>query len=216
MMMKKKYYISLLALIIFILFGYWAKMQDWYKHLQINQPCSNLPPFEYLQINDVISVPEPGIILNDSFDTRSIISKWSNLWMKDEGKVTLGYGSNGINNSRCLLIKSKSTKSWAYSHNKYVEVLEGDVFSFEGFAELRGNKISAYVGIAAFDKHKKPIKWNYISEKVDKTEKWIKVKREFIIPDNIKYINFRLSGVGIGEFKFDNICFRKAGIRVGE
>ncbi len=213
--MKRKYYISLFALILFILFGYWAKCQTG-ANIFDSISLSNLTPFKYLQRNDVISVPEPGIILYDSFDTRSIISNWSNLWMKDEGKVTLSYSPDGINNSRCLLVKSNSTKSWAYSHNKYVEVLEGDVFSFEGFAKIRGNKISAYVGIAAFDKHKKPIKWNYISEKVDKTEKWINAKREFIIPDNIKYINFWLSGVGIGEFKFDNIYFRKPGQSVSE
>ena len=51
---------------------------------------------------------------------------------------------------------------------------EGDVFSFEGFAKIQGDKISAYIRIAAFDKYKNPIKWNYISEKVDKTKKWIK------------------------------------------
>ena len=78
--------------------------------------------------------------------------------MRDEGKVTLDYDSNGISNSRCLLVKSNSTKSWAYSHNKYVEVLEGDFFSFEGFAKIQGANVSAYVGIAAFDKHKRPIK----------------------------------------------------------
>ena len=88
----------------------------------------------------------------------------------------MDYDSHGINNSHCLLIKSNSTKSWSYSHNKYVEVSEGDVFNFEGFAKIQGDKISAYAGIAAFDKYKNPIKWNYISKKVDKTEKWIKVK----------------------------------------
>ena len=100
--------------------------------------------------------------------------------------------------------------------NKYVEVLKGDIFSFEGFVKLEGDKISAYTGIAAFDKHKKPIKWNHISEKVEKTNKWIKAKNRFIVPSGINYIRFRLSGVGIGDFKFDNICFRKEGLSVSE
>ncbi len=129
--------------------------------------------------------------------------------MREEGKDTVGYDSHGIKNSRCLLVKSNSTKSWSYSHNKYVEVLEGDIFSFEGLANLQGDKISAYAGIAAFDKQKNPIKWNYISEKVDKAKKWIKIKNKFIIPNGISHIRFRLSGVGIGEFKFDDISFRK-------
>ena len=136
--------------------------------------------------------------------------------MREEGTVILDYDSNGINNSRCLLIKSNSTKSWAYSHNKYVEVLKGDVFSFEGFVKIQGDKISAYAGVTAYDKHKEPIKWNYISKKLISQKKWIRIKKEFIIHDNIKYISFRLSGVGIGEFKFDNICFRKEGLSVSE
>jgi hypothetical protein len=134
--------------------------------------------------------------------------------MREEGKVTQSYDSNGINNSRCLLVKSNSTKSWSYSHIKYVEVLKGDVFSIEGFAKTQGDKISAYAGIAAFDKHKKPIKWNYISKKVNITKKWIKVKSRFVVPNGINYIRFRLSG--IGDFKFDNICFRKEGLSVSE
>lgn len=208
--MKFKYLIAIFVSSVVILFGYWLKC-----HVSINASesysLSNYIPFKYLQRNNVISVPEPGIILNDSFETKPFISNWSELWMRDKDKVTLGYDSNGINNSRCLLVKSNSIKSWAYSHNKYVEVLEGDVFSFEGFVKIQGDKISAYAGIAAFDKQKKPIKWNYISEKVDKAKKWITIKKKFIIPDNIKYISFRLSGVGIGEFRFDDISFKKVG-----
>ena len=206
--MKLKYLIGILILSIVILFGYWIKCQT-SANLSESVSLSNFIPFKYLQRNDVISVPEPGIILYDSFEKRPLISNWSKLWMREEGKVTLDYDSNGINNSRCLLVKSNSTKSWVYSHNKYVEVMKGDVFSFEGFAKIQGDKISAYAGIAAFDKHKKPIKWNYISEKVGKTNKWIKVNNRFIVPKGVNYIGFRLSGVGIGEFKFDNICFRK-------
>ncbi|MCP4992098.1 MAG: hypothetical protein GY928_40440 [Colwellia sp.] len=206
--MKRIYLISLFALTIFILIGYWIKCQT-STNFSESISLSNLTPFKYLQRNDVISVPEPGIILYDSFEKRPIISNWSELWMRDEGKVTKDYDSHGIKNSLCLLVQSNSSKSWAYSHNKYVEVLEGDIFSFEGLANLQGDKISAYAGIAAFDKQKNPIKWNYLSEKVDKTKKWIKVKNRFVVPNGINYIKFRLSGVGIGKFKFDNICLRK-------
>ena len=94
--------------------------------------------------------------------------------------------------------------------------MEGDVFSFEVFAKIQGNKISAYAGIAAFDKQKNPIKWNYIAERVEETNEWIKIKKRFIIPDNIKYIIFKLSGIGIGNLKFDNICFSKEGLSVTE
>ncbi|WP_133112035.1 hypothetical protein [Candidatus Scalindua japonica] len=207
--MKQKYLISLFALIIFILFGYWAKCQTGTNFFE-STSLSKLTPFKYLQRNDVVSIPKPGIILYDCFDTKSIIGNWSNLWMRDKGKVSVDYDLHGINNSRCLLIKSTSTKSWAYSHNKSVEVHEGDIFSFDGFARIQGEKnVSAFIGIAAFDGQNEPIKWNYISEKIDNTEMWTKKNKTFVIPDNIKYIRFRLTGVGIGEFRFDDIFFRK-------
>ncbi len=213
--MKVRYIISISALIILIIFGYWLKC-----HVGVNvsesYSLSHYIPFKYLKRNNIITMPEPGILLNDSFESRITISNWSKLWMREEGKVILDYDSNGINNSRCLLVKSNSMKSWAYSHNKYVEVLKGDIFSFEGFVKLDGDKISAYAGIATFDKHKNPIKWNYISEKVDKTNKWVKVKKRFTIPNGISYIIFRLSGNGIGEFKFDDISFKKEGLRVSK
>ncbi len=213
--MKSIYPISFFALILFILLGYWLKCQTGIDFLETTS-LSSLPPFKYLQRNNDISLPDPGILLNDSFETIPIISNWSKLWMKDKGKVTLSYDSNGINNSHCLLIKSNSKKNWLYSHNKYVEVLKGDFFSFEGFVKLQGDKVSAYIGISAFDKYKKPIKWNYISEKIDNAKKWIKIKKSFIIPDDIKYISFGLSGRGIGDYKFDNIIFRKEELRVRE
>ncbi len=205
--MKTKYSILFFSLIIFSLFGYWVKCQTG-TNFSKSISLSNIEPFNYLQGNDVISVPVPGTVLYDSFKTRSIVSNW-NLWMREEGKVTVGYDSHGINNSRCLVVKNNGTKRWAYSHNKYVEVLEGDVFSFEGFVKIQGDIISAYACIATYDKFKKPIKWNYISEKVDTKGQWIKVENRFAVPNNINYIRFRLSGIGIGEFKFDNINFRK-------
>jgi hypothetical protein len=89
--------------------------------------------------------------------------------------------------------------------------VEGDIFSFEGSVKLQGHKISGYAGVAAFDKEKQAIKWNYISEKVNVPNKWTNVKKSFIISSGIHYIKFRLTGVGIGEFHFDDIRFKKEG-----
>ncbi len=223
--MKLIYPISLAALILFLFFGYWLKCQ-----VGINASksisLSNLTPFKYLQRNstsyqyiqrnNVVHPHETGTIIYDSFETRPFIGNRSNFWMRDKGKVTLGYDSNGINNSHCLLIKSSSIKNWTYAHNKFVEVLEGDIFSFELFAKIEGDNISAHAGIDTFDKYKAPIKLNSFTERIDKAKMWIKIKNRLTIPCNTKYIRVRLSGMGIGDFRFDNICFRKEGISVSE
>lgn len=201
--MKLIYPILLSALILFILFGYWVKCQVGIN-VSGSISLSKLVPFKYLQRNDVIPLSESGIVLNEPF-TIPITRNWSKLWMREEGKVTRGYDSKGINNSRCLLIKSNSKKSWLCNHNKYVQVTKGDFFGFEGFARVEGADVSAYLGVASFDVNKKVIKLNYVKKKIDERGVWTKVNEHFKVSDGIEYIQLRITGSGIGKFRFDDI-----------
>lgn len=205
--MKKSYFIALPALIFIILLGYWVKCQMGINLSELS--LSNYIPFKYLKMNEIINSPEPGTLLKDSFESISFPVNWLKLWVREEGRVTKEYNSKGINDSRCLLIKSSSEKEWFYSHNKFVEVRKGDIFRFQVLIKLKGDKISALAGVTSYDKNMNVIKWNYVAEKVDKKDKWIKVEKRFVISDCIDYIRFRLSGVGIGEYRFDNVSFRK-------
>ena len=64
--------------------------------------------------------------------------------------------------------------------------------------------------MASLDENKNLIDLKFIKEKIDKTDKWIKVEKQFDIPDDdIRYICLWLSGVGKGDYRFDNIIFRK-------
>jgi len=130
--------------------------------------------------------------------------------MKEDGTVTKEFSLDGFNDSRCLLIRSSSKGSWTYSHNKLVEAKKGDVFNFEGLVNIQGDNISAYLSVAVYDETKKVIDWNLFKEKVNRTGAWVKVEKQFTLSDDdIKYITFRLVGIGIGEYRFDNITFRK-------
>ena len=82
--------------------------------------------------------------------------------MAEKGKVTKTYDNNGNNNSRVLLIKSKSSKYWACSHNMFIQVKPGDSFSFEGFIKIDAKDTNAYLGAASFDVNKKVIKYSYV------------------------------------------------------
>ena len=75
---------------------------------------------------------------------------------------------------------------------------------------MTGDKLSAYLSVAAFDKNSDVIDWNLIRSSADRTGEWIKVEKQFVISDDIiRYIRFRLVGEGNGEYRFDNIIFRK-------
>ena len=91
-----------------------------------------------------------------------------------------------------------------------VEVEKKDIFYYEGFVNITGASLSAYLNVAAYDENQKAIDWNYFKEKVERTGVWTRVERQFTIDDDkIKYITLRLVGVGNGEYRFDNITFRK-------
>ncbi len=192
---------------IVILSGYWIKCQiglDFFGSCSL----SDITPFKHLQRNNILIDPEPGILLADSFESNKILSNWSELWMREKGTVTQSYDLNGWENSRCLFINCNSKKSWSFAHFKLVEVEKGDIFSFKGVVKINGNG-TAYMGISAFDEEQTAIKWNYIKVKVVEHDKWIAVEHRFTIADDIKYIRFRLTGVGVGEYRFDDIVFRK-------
>ena len=207
MCFKKRYLIILLIPALFVS-AYWVK-----NLIGINIfnsfSLGSYFPFKYLT-NDVVMSPKPGILLEENFDETRIIKIWSNLWMRESGTVTRELSSGGINGSKCLLIKNSGRGSWAYSHNKRIEVKKGDIFYFEGNINIKGKDLSAYLSVAAYDENKNAIDWNLYKEKVNRTDVWIRVEKQFNISDEgIRYINFRLVGVGSGNCRFDNIIFRK-------
>jgi len=204
----KKRYLFLLLIPILIVCAYWFKNQmgiNFFGDFSIGSYF----PFKYFA-NDVIVSPKPGILLEEDFNKKRFFKTWSNLWMREDGTVTKELSSEGINGSKCLLIKNTSKGSWVYSHNKKILVKKGDIFYFEGDVNIQGDDLSAYLSVAAFDKNKNAINWNLFKEKVNRTGVWGRVEKQFNISDDvIKYISFRLAGVGKGNYRFDNIIFRK-------
>jgi hypothetical protein len=207
---KIKYSIWSIGLIFGVLLAYWLKCQ-----LGINFfdsfSLSSYFPFNDLQRQDVLEPRGPGIILEDSFDRMSIIENWSGLWMSEKGTVSLAHAMAGTGGSRCLVVTSSSKGSWSYSHNQFVAVSPGDTFVFSGNVRLGGDNVTAYLGVAAFDRNKKAISWNYTSESTKEIDKWVELRQRFIVADGISYIKLKLSGVGVGKFQFDDIVFRKEG-----
>ena len=201
-------YLQIVLVLTVAVSVYWLKSQigiNLFDSLSI----SAYFPFKYFNSNILLS-PEPGIIFEENFNTKNIFKKWSDLWMREEGTVTKHFPSDGLDNSKCLLIRSSSKGSWAYSHNKRVEVKKGDIFNFEGLVNINGENLFAYLSVSAFDENKNIIDWNLFKEKVNRTDAWVGVEKHFTInDDNIRYITFRLAGIGRGEYQFDDIIFRK-------
>lgn len=205
----KKALLAILVITITVLGGYWFK-----DMLGINiseeYALSEYFPFKYLIKNQTVH-PEPGeTIINEPFNSKSFFERdqWF-LWMRDEGRVIVNYDSGGINASRCLLVESSSKNKWSFTYRKYIEVQQGDVFSFEGFAKIVDKDLSLAFTIASFDKDRKNIEWNSSKPEIYRNNQFEMLTKQFTVADGTKFIRFRITGSGIGKFRFDDIKFKK-------
>lgn len=91
-----------------------------------------------------------------------------------------------------------------------IETRPGDVFYYEGLANIKGDDAAAFLNIGAFDEQRKVVDWNLYKKKADRINQWIRVQNTITISDpNIRFITFRLVGTGRGEFRFDDIRLKK-------
>ncbi len=196
-------------IILILLGGYWFKAMRGINVFE-SYSLSSYFPFKYL-IQDVVINPEPGeVIIDESFNPKSLFKRnWWFIWMREEGKVAMSYCLDGVNNSRCLLIKSSSEKKWSYTYRKYIEVKKGDVFSFEGSAKIQDADLSLAFSIASFDKDKKVVSWNSDHPSAYRNNQYEMLTKKFTVTDGVRFIRFRILGAGVGDFRFDDINFRK-------
>ncbi len=202
--MKRK--ILFVFIIIFILLTlYWSKTIldiNFYPNFTLSKTF----PFKYLN-DDLVLHPKSGeVIINEKFEKSNLLQRtWGTLWMREYGKVFKSYESNYFNNSKCLYIRSESKRDWAYSTPFYLKVQNGDVFSYKGTVKVTGKNTFAQISFASYDKDKKVILWNYGRTLIQESDSIQTISNRVIITDDISFIKFRLSGVGQGEFRFDDI-----------
>ncbi len=203
----KKYSIPLVIITVVLLSGYWLKCQT---HINIFPfSFSSIFPFSLFQKHRVIVPQHPGIVLQDSFDRRHLFDTWTVLWMREPGTVRKMYEPAGYNETRCIRIDSTSEKSWTCAHDALVKVKQGDAFTMQGMVMVEGDNVSGGISIAAFDKDRKPLHWNYRIKAVDTPGQWFAVTDDFSIASRISFIQLRLCGKGIGEFFFDDVVLEK-------
>ena len=206
---RKRYLrLFLISILVFFVFAYWLKMQmeiDFFHSFSLGSHF----PLKYL-INDVIESSKPGVLLEENFNKEGIFPTWSRLWMKEPGTVTKELSLDGVDGSECLLIRNTGRGSWVYQHRKRVQVRKGDIFGYIGEVNIRGKKLFAEISVVAYDKNKKAFNYGLFKKMINRTGVWVTVEKQFTISDDdIKYITLRLDARGYGEFRFDNLIFRK-------
>jgi hypothetical protein len=205
----KKFLIVLMSLILLFLLTYYIKSQlriNVFKSIGISEYF----PFNYLQpASPIVANPQVGVLLKDTFKLPFWIErKWGDLWAREEGLVESEHTTDGVDGSSCLLIKSNSAKDWAYRYFELISVEAGDRFGYEGQIRTEGDS-KVVLHVVTYNEKMKVINWNYAAKTVSAAKNWVETINEFEIPQNIKYIQFGLSGSGNGKAWIDNITFSK-------
>jgi len=125
--------------------------------------------------------------------------------MREKGKVHLEYDPEGLNGSQCLLVHSESERDWACFSVCYLRVKQGDVFEYSGRAHLESRNGWAVMSFTTYNENRDPIDWNYGKTKVIQTGSVVSVLKRVSVQKEIAFIRFHISGVGKGEFRFDDI-----------
>lgn len=173
----------------------------------------NIPPFSLLQNRNpcnIVQAQKAGPeLLVDSFAFGPGQGNWDNLWMREDGRVTLKTDPQGHDDSPGLAITSRSAKDWSLGHNKMIEASPGEVYSFSGWVKTLGREAAGALSVIFYGPDKKVLQWQYARESVTGADSWRRIERSFIIPDGVQYIRLRLTGWGEGKVWFDEIKFRK-------
>lgn len=193
---------------IIFMFFYWLKLQAGINFFDKFSLGSRFP-FSYL-VNDVIKAPYPGILLDEDFEKKRFLIAPALQMDKKRTSIKSKYAENGFEFSQCFQINNHSYSNWVSVHRKKVRVKRGDRFHMQGWVNLTGVDLLVYLSVTTFDDEQRVIKWNTFRNGTQELGKWLKIERQFEIPDdNVRYIRFRIVGKGKGISRIDNIVFRK-------
>ena len=153
---------------------------------------------------------EPFKFFKEDFNTFEFLDiEWGPLWSRQEGKIFLEKVRNNTDHSPAILIEHYGEKDWSYKSKRVIDVVKGEIFSFEGQMKLVGTTNSAALSVILYDENKKVMNWFYAKEDVHTRNQWVKVKRSFVVPDGAHTLRFRITGEGPGEVYVDNLFMER-------
>jgi hypothetical protein len=146
-----------------------------------------------------------GTLLREVFEVYNAGANWSRVWSYEKGLVKAGSAPEGPDNSRCLKVESRSSRSWAIWSNTLIEVEAGDRFVLMGRIEREGQAQARLAAALLAEDQKKVLKWSHGIAAAQPVEGWQAVRSEFEIPAGARWMRAGLSGSGEGRARFDDI-----------
>lgn len=204
----KKIGLIIAGFLLLLFFCYWLKVQLGINLLS-SYGLSPWFPFHYLADRTIYS-PEVGTVFFEDFEGMNLVKKWQDISPINGTTVSREKSSTVSNPTTCLVVQNTNDTTWVYSYIRMIETCPGDVYYYEGLANIKGDDAAAFLNIGAFDEQRKAVDWNFYRKKADRMNQWTKVQNTITISDpRIRFITFRLVGTGKGEFRFDDILLKK-------
>jgi hypothetical protein len=111
--------------------------------------------------------------------------------------------------NRTMTIRANTTERWNGNFTRFVQVNAGEHYQYSIRVRMTGAASYARASLITYDANRKALSWSNFTAKVVGHDEWLDLRRNFTIPAEVQYIKFRLTGAGIGEYRFDDFVLNK-------
>ena len=145
-----------------------------------------------------------NLIQNPGFELDK--SKWNNFWSREGVGTAIVVTSPVYSGTKAIKIDYPGTRDWAFQTSDKIAVTAGQLYEISCWAQSINITDDANLSVVLYDASGTAINWEFSPCKFDKsTTVYKKYSSSFIVPANVKSIQLRLMGIGLGSFYADDI-----------
>jgi hypothetical protein len=201
--------VYILAIFTFLVFFYGLKNAAGINMLS-DFSLSSYFPFSLLKLDKIVYMKDGRVNIEEDFDSPlPIPTHWRKVHTPAPDSVSSSYARQGLDSSRCLIVTNLSNQRWHITHRYRFAVKTNEKYYLEALLFSKSSGGYAEVQISGYDSQGYIVKrdmWHISSMAQGSFEK---VHNVFSVTPGIASIQLRLAGKGQGEFRFDNIRFKR-------
>ena len=169
---------------------------------------SRHPVFSTLDSQVINNQRLPGMVTADSFDEAGPLASLKREWRFHGSTVEMAPDPNNPSN-RTMTIRANTTERWNGNFTRFLQVSAGEHYQYSILVRMTGEDSYARSSLITYDANRKALSWSNFTARVARHDEWLNLQRNFTIPAEVHYIKFRITGAGIGEYRFDDFVLNK-------
>ena len=205
--MSRKFVALMVTAFLIFLSAYWLK-NLWGLNIFSEFSLSRYPIFAALNSQVIDNQPFPGPVIADSFDDKSLLASLKRQWRFYGSAIEMAADAKNPSNDT-MTIRAKTAERWNGNLTQYVQVNTGEHYQYSIRVKMTGATSYVRASLITYDANRKALSWSNFKTRVVERNKWLNLQRNFAIPAGVHYIKFRITGAGIGEYRFDDFVLNK-------